>query len=351
MKNKKWIGWVAVACLVLAGCGDRGEKRERYDLRGAWIMTRIVPFIGEAHDYPSDGMTLCRLYEGDSVCYECKIETLKPDRPENVMTASDVSIVPTAKVSYTLRDISGGEVMYLEDGAKRPITFVGDSSIVIQRHGYRYTWVQAREMEQSRMEEMKRIIAHNLKAGSASDRFVLPTTEHRLKAANHTLIYLVIILVLTVLLAVHVTMNIYRKKRGIEQQLQQISEERKLRPQPVRQAMAEVEEEFLASEFYLSLRRRIAAGEMLKKEDWDEVEQQLRPVWPGFTNRLFTLCRMSELEYRVCLLIKLRVSPSEMAAVLSKDASSISTVRSRLYQKVFQRKGSSKDWDSFVLSL
>jgi len=26
-------------------------------------------------------------------------------------------------------------------------------------------------------------------------------------------------------------------------------------------------------------------------------------------------------------------------------------VRSRLYQKVFQRKGSSKAWDSFILSM
>ena len=60
---------------------------------------------------------------------------------------------------------------------------------------------------------------------------------------------------------------------------------------------------------------------------------------------------MSELEYQVCLLIKLRITPTEMADVLSRDGSTISTVRSRLYKKVFGSKGGARDWDEFVLSI
>ena len=87
------------------------------------------------------------------------------------------------------------------------------------------------------------------------------------------------------------------------------------------------------------------------QEEWDELEQRINPVYPGFTNKLFNLCPLSVLEYHVCLLIKLHVPPTEMASILCKDRSSISAIRSRLYKKVFQQKGSSKLWDEFVLSL
>ena len=64
-----------------------------------------------------------------------------------------------------------------------------------------------------------------------------------------------------------------------------------------------------------------------------------------------SLYSMSPVEYQVCLLLKLNATPSEIATVLCKDASSISTVRSRLYGKVFGKKGSSKEWDEFIRSL
>ena len=41
----------------------------------------------------------------------------------------------------------------------------------------------------------------------------------------------------------------------------------------------------------------------------------------------------------VCLLLKLNASPSEIAGVLCKDTSSISSIRSRLFYKVFDKKG------------
>jgi hypothetical protein len=81
------------------------------------------------------------------------------------------------------------------------------------------------------------------------------------------------------------------------------------------------------------------------------MEERLKRVYPGFTSRLRNLYPMSELEYQVCLLIKLRITPTEMADVLSRDGSTISTVRSRLYKKVFGSKGGARDWDEFVLSI
>ena len=86
-------------------------------------------------------------------------------------------------------------------------------------------------------------------------------------------------------------------------------------------------------------------------DEWHSIESQIKKVYPGFSSQLRNLHAMSELEYQVCLLIKLRVAPSDMAIVLARDASTISTVRSRLYKKVFDRKGGAREWDEFILSI
>ena len=122
-------------------------------------------------------------------------------------------------------------------------------------------------------------------------------------------------------------------------------------PQVVRQAIESVETAYFASDEYQALQRRIATGDILKEDDWLTIESQIKKVFPGFSSQLRNLHAMSELEYQVCLLIKLRIAPSDMAIVLARDASTISTVRSRLYKKVFGRKGGAKEWDEFILSI
>ena len=119
----------------------------------------------------------------------------------------------------------------------------------------------------------------------------------------------------------------------------------------VKEAVKTVEKEFFTSDAYVHLRQRITSGQRLKEPDWVDIEERLKTVYPGFTSQLRSLYPMSELEYQVCLLIKLRIPPSDIAAVLSRDVSTISTVRSRLYKKVFGQKGGTREWDDFILSM
>ena len=142
-----------------------------------------------------------------------------------------------------------------------------------------------------------------------------------------------------------------KAKKQLRLQLQQIQEVRANRPPSVRQAVASVESSFFASDDYAALQRRIASGQRLKDEEWADVEQRLKTVYPGFATQLRGLHQMSELEYRVCLLIKLRIAPKDIATVLARDMSTISTARSRLYKKVFGQKGGAKEWDDFILSM
>ena len=51
-----------------------------------------------------------------------------------------------------------------------------------------------------------------------------------------------------------------------------------------------------------------------------------------------------------CIIVP-RIAPSDIAAVLARDISTIRTVRSRLYKKVFGQKGGAKEWDEFIMSI
>lgn len=87
-------------------------------------------------------------------------------------------------------------------------------------------------------------------------------------------------------------------------------------------------------------------------EDWQELSSIINQEYKGFTQRLLELCgKMSELEYRVCLLIKADTDLNKVAEILIKAQPTISTTRSRLYQKAFGKKGSAKDWDAVIKAL
>jgi DNA-binding CsgD family transcriptional regulator len=60
---------------------------------------------------------------------------------------------------------------------------------------------------------------------------------------------------------------------------------------------------------------------------------------------------MSEQELHVSLLIKIHLQPRDIASLTAHSKESVATTRSRLYSKVFGRKGSSKEWDDFIFSL
>ena len=92
-------------------------------------------------------------------------------------------------------------------------------------------------------------------------------------------------------------------------------------------------------------------GDALKESELVELEQQIKPLYPDFANRLYKLYNMSRHEYHVCLLLKVNIPPVLIASALCREVSSISSTRSRLYGKVFGKKGSSKEWDAFISTL
>ena len=63
-------------------------------------------------------------------------------------------------------------------------------------------------------------------------------------------------------------------------------------------------------------------------------------------------CRVSEHEYRVCMLIKLGIPLSCIAEITNKSRRAISLTRRRLYERAFgKEKNAAECWDKFILSL
>ena len=86
-------------------------------------------------------------------------------------------------------------------------------------------------------------------------------------------------------------------------------------------------------------------------KDWCTLEQLLNQEYNMFTQKLKSLCRLSELEYHICMLVKIKLEPSRISRLLKTSKSNVTTTRSRLYKKVFGTKGTSEQWDQFIWSL
>lgn len=93
------------------------------------------------------------------------------------------------------------------------------------------------------------------------------------------------------------------------------------------------------------------ADTQVSYEDWNLLEETVDSIYKGFAERLFQIHRVSELELRICLLIKIGISPKDMARLTNHSRESITSVRRRLYEKFFGRKGTPQQWDEFIDSL
>ena len=89
----------------------------------------------------------------------------------------------------------------------------------------------------------------------------------------------------------------------------------------------------------------------VQTNNWKDLDNLINREYPGFREKLINLCQLKEQEYRVSLLIKAGFEPTTIAHLLNKSAAAVSTIRSRSYEKVFGKKGGSKEWDKFISSL
>ena len=114
---------------------------------------------------------------------------------------------------------------------------------------------------------------------------------------------------------------------------------------------SQAETTIFQSDIYRRMQRYLDEGRMMSQDDWPQLVQLIDGIYTGFTEKLYSLYKLSPQDYYVSLLIKARLQPKEIALLTAHSKESIASTRSRLYQKVFGKKGSSRQWDDFILSL
>ena len=86
-------------------------------------------------------------------------------------------------------------------------------------------------------------------------------------------------------------------------------------------------------------------------EDWHILEDTFAKIQPTFLSRLQTFHKFSSHEMHICLLLRLSLQPAALAQLSAHSKQSISSTRSRLFEKVFGQKGTPAQWDEFIQSL
>lgn len=312
-------------------------ENTKFSIIGVWMMEKETAPDGKEIPQIYTQYTRCKIYDADSTYYTVQLHAV----------GDEMMIIAHEMGRYRLNNS-----VYMERDRVMPFEWVNDSTFVTVFNGYKETMVRSRTMTEERMQEIRDLVrTFPDDAEAPVKHFVLSTTERKLKAENKVFLAVIIGMVLVALGVAVYVVRLRKRKREIEKKLNEIEEEHALRPVVVADAMKQVEKEFFLSDYYLDLHRRIEAGDNLKPDEWKEVEQRLKVVYPRFSNSLRSLYHFSDTELQVCLLLKLRASNKEIAGVIKRAPDSVSSIRNRLYKKVFGTDGGAKEWDEFIQKL
>lgn len=90
------------------------------------------------------------------------------------------------------------------------------------------------------------------------------------------------------------------------------------------------------------------SDEKIGNDDWKELMCAVDEAYNQFTTRLLELYPMKTIEIQVCVLIKIGLSPAQIAFITIRSRQAISSIRKRLYSKVMRKDGTPEQWDNFI---
>ena len=135
----------------------------------------------------------------------------------------------------------------------------------------------------------------------------------------------------------------------------EVAEKENLRIQAIQEMQQKAKDSLYKKEAYKkfhAVANNAKSPQSITAMDWQELQSIVDETYANFTDRLKELYpQISEKELQVCLLIKIGITPVQMASVLLTSKQNISSLRARLYTKLSGGKGSSKECDSLILNL
>jgi len=89
----------------------------------------------------------------------------------------------------------------------------------------------------------------------------------------------------------------------------------------------------------------------LAETSWNDLFAETDDLYPNFTLRIRAMHpHITDIELMVCCLTRLGIRNSDMAHILCRNDNSVSSIRSRLYEKINGEKGSSRLFNEFIQS-
>lgn len=100
----------------------------------------------------------------------------------------------------------------------------------------------------------------------------------------------------------------------------------------------------------IAIQRRCVALEAPLEDEWLQFQMMIDRNCDGFSQRLSSVYKLSTQELRVCLLIKAKFKPTEIAVLTIHSKEAITSTRRRLYKKITGVDGTPEMLDELILN-
>ena len=209
--------------------------------------------------------------------------------------------------------------------------------------------------------------------------------QHRADKEHQRLLWIVFLLVLVVMISASLIRKEKRKRREVrdkydsmvstlaqiqtdvlmlrshETELSQVIREKEKKIDKLNEAIFSYQnktgkqKEFsegllLESPDYSDLRVKAARGIVLSENDWQRIYVMIINSLPNFykfiTSKKFEL---NDKEFKTCILIRLRLSPGDIAKMLNVSPAYITKIRNSMMKKLFDVVGKSKELDAMLM--
>ena len=332
-------GLLLMLFIMFVGCGvsqkdNREAAEEDFCITGTWELNELRFLSGHRVDVRTGyEYAWYRFFEDNGTYYVA--ELADSDKQKTVK--------PHEMSEYFFM-MSPYDTVYIEHGQMRDLNIIDNHTIGIDRGDYVEVYIKNDKLSAKRVLEIERSVESTLRPNQGKmTQYIVPVSSNSDNSYFWIWIVVLVVIICTVSLYLYIKTKDKHQTITTEKEDDEIKETAQCEEQP--------EQTFFHSDYYLSLRQRLYEGPTLKSDEWERLETQMRITYPMFFRRLAEMEQLSEVELRVCMLTKLRIPPSAIAIHTCREYSSISSIRSRLYFKLFGKKGGAKELDEFILSL
>lgn len=115
------------------------------------------------------------------------------------------------------------------------------------------------------------------------------------------------------------------------------------------QALAEIA--FRQSDIYCKFHDAAQGNKDIETKDWELLRIKADHCYKDFGTRLRAIYPVSDMEMKICLLLKIGISITGISLLTHRSKSAIVSARKKLYEKTHGETGKPEQWDKFIMSL